>query len=504
MPPIRVQLPTGNYARFPEGTSAETIAQALSKTDFGQPEMAWGDAFSQGIGNIPKSGKRFVGDMWEAVTHPLDTATNIGKVVAGTAQNLVGYEGDYNQYADAVGQYFADRYGSVEGFKRALAEDPVDILADASTLFTGVGGLAKGAALAGKVANVGGRMASGVGRLADISLQAGKIMDPLYGVGKGTLLAGKGAHKLIRTGITPEKLYLSGLNPGTNYTPAERAALAGTGIEGGYLPTESGIDKLKGAQSGLIEKTGELVQGREILEQNGSAPRNIDPDLAARKARASATEKFGHTVDPVSDLESINSTVDNFLQTHGQEGPIGTARAHQIEQSTQSHLANSHGELPAAEKGTRKALAHQMREGVETNVPEVAPVNRQLQKLDNLLEPLTRAAETIRNTNVTNLPSWINTLKGAAAGGLAGGFLDGTTAALLGSLAGTALMQPTNKARLAIALDRTGKLVEKASRAADRLPRLPSTLPARQAARLSHAAEEYIPNLLQMFDQGGQ
>src|SRR5436190_4642689 len=52
------------------------------------------------------------------------------KVAAGGVEKLIPGEQEHEPYANAVGQFFADRYGSMEAFKKTLAEDPVGFAAD--------------------------------------------------------------------------------------------------------------------------------------------------------------------------------------------------------------------------------------------------------------------------------------------------------------------------------------------------------------------------------------
>ena len=75
--------------------------------------------------------------------------------------------------ANAVGQEYKSKYGSAEGFKRAIAEDPASVLADVSTVLTGGGAALKGAQLGSNTAKV-----------ADIVNATAKYTNPLYLGGK--------------------------------------------------------------------------------------------------------------------------------------------------------------------------------------------------------------------------------------------------------------------------------------------------------------------------------
>ena len=100
----------------------------------------------------------------------------MGNVAVGGVQKLIPGEQGKEKYAEAVGQFVMDRYGGLDEFKRTLAEDPVGLLADASTVLGGAGLAARAPGMIGKAARVSSRV--------------GDIIDPINlaarGVTKGT------------------------------------------------------------------------------------------------------------------------------------------------------------------------------------------------------------------------------------------------------------------------------------------------------------------------------
>lgn len=106
----------------------------------------------EAISNLPASAKRFAGGLYEAVTSPVQTAMGVLDIGAGALQKVLPesavnfinqFEGNPAaagravEAANAAGGLIKDRYGSYEGIKRTLAEDPVGAAADLSTLLTG-------------------------------------------------------------------------------------------------------------------------------------------------------------------------------------------------------------------------------------------------------------------------------------------------------------------------------------------------------------------------------
>jgi len=116
---------------------------------------SFSDVPGEALANVGASAAAFYKGLITAITNPVQTATGILDVGAGTLQNLLPKElvDLVNQIdtnpeaskravdtANAVGGMFKDRYGSVEALKNTLATDPVGAAADLSTLFTGGAG----------------------------------------------------------------------------------------------------------------------------------------------------------------------------------------------------------------------------------------------------------------------------------------------------------------------------------------------------------------------------
>ena len=106
----------------------------------------------EAISNIPASAKKFAGGLYEAVTSPIQTVKGVLDIGAGALQKVlpesaVNFINQFDanpaaatraiEAANAAGGLIKDRYGSYEGIKRTLAEDPVGAAADISTLLTG-------------------------------------------------------------------------------------------------------------------------------------------------------------------------------------------------------------------------------------------------------------------------------------------------------------------------------------------------------------------------------
>ena len=142
-------------------TEAQLAAYGQRRQQGDQP-LAWSDVPGQMVSNFIPSATQFGADIYNTFAHPIETLTNIGNVGSGVAQKLGLKSGEEDiPYADAVGQFYKERYGSLEGFKRALAQDPVGVSADLSTALSGGSlALAKAPGVAGTVGRVAGAVST--------------------------------------------------------------------------------------------------------------------------------------------------------------------------------------------------------------------------------------------------------------------------------------------------------------------------------------------------------
>ncbi|QIO34328.1 hypothetical protein [Bradyrhizobium sp. 1(2017)] len=186
-------------------TADQLLAAQQRRQDGG--ELSWSDVPGQMLANLPGSAAQFGSDIIQPFIHPIDTLSAIGDAGHGLAQKLGLASGtDDVAKADAIGQFFADRYGSMEGFKRALATDPVGVAGDLSTVLSGGStALARAPGVAGRAAKVAGI--------------ASKVVDPL------TLPT------LAGTGTLKTAAHVLGTSTGAYGAAVDAARLAGK--EGG-------------------------------------------------------------------------------------------------------------------------------------------------------------------------------------------------------------------------------------------------------------------------------
>lgn len=175
-----------------------------------QPVTAGGVEYTPGgfLKNTLSSGANLVGGVVHAVTHPLQTAKNIGKLAVGGVQALTdtGQGTETRSMAEQVGQFYKQRYGGLRNIADTFYTDPLGALGDLSTIL-GIGAGAIGAAskvgTLGEVAKVGeiGSMAeaTNLSKVAGKLSRAADLTDPFS-------ITGKVYKSLVDNGFTESML----------------------------------------------------------------------------------------------------------------------------------------------------------------------------------------------------------------------------------------------------------------------------------------------------------
>jgi hypothetical protein len=231
MPVFKFEGPDGRLHSIegPEGSTPEQAfaalqeqmgVQAQQQEPIDYANMPAHAVAAHALSNAPKSALGVAQSLVEPILHPIETAKNLGHLGKGLASKGLNAAGIWEDdaetraanesTADALGAFYKDRYGSEAGFKKALAEDPVGVVADLATFFTGGGSAAarlpgmvgragavvrdtaravdpvrRGGQVVGGVANavvpeVLGRLSGQTGRVLQEGHEAGRTVNPMY------------------------------------------------------------------------------------------------------------------------------------------------------------------------------------------------------------------------------------------------------------------------------------------------------------------------------------
>jgi len=186
-----------------QGKKSYSLDEVMGKPK----DVSWGEVPMQAVRNLPKSAANFAGGVADLVLNPIDSASGLLDLAAGGLRAAVpsSVSGAIDRTfpsqateraantAGAVGQFYKDRYGSAQGLRNTLANDPVGALSDASAVLTGGGALASKLPIIGKA----GTVVKSVGNAINPINIAGQAITkglPMLGRGAANIIGGIGTH----------------------------------------------------------------------------------------------------------------------------------------------------------------------------------------------------------------------------------------------------------------------------------------------------------------------
>lgn len=214
------------------------------------------------------------------------TATGMGQVAAGAVSKGVGalgFEQDPQEKQrteaalDAVAKAYGDKYGSVEGVKKALAEDPASVLADLSSVMTMGGGSAA-------------RIPGVLGTIGRVTRTAGEAIGPISGPAKAVGAAAKTVSPAVNAA-------LSGLS-GTSFSSLQEAAKSGVTGDKTFWRSMSGEISPAQVVDDVRNSISEIAQDRSSDYLSGMSSLKAQQPLSFSAVdnainRAKSTAQFG-------------------------------------------------------------------------------------------------------------------------------------------------------------------------------------------------------------------
>jgi len=139
-----VKTPDGKVIKFPDNMSEQEIISVLDKqSGSGTVTKKESGFVGEMIGNVPGSAIEFGKSMVTPILHPIETATGLKDLSLGLLESLWPGEQGHEKYADAMVDFFKERYGGINEIKETVKKDPVGVLADVSSLLSGLGGASR-------------------------------------------------------------------------------------------------------------------------------------------------------------------------------------------------------------------------------------------------------------------------------------------------------------------------------------------------------------------------
>ena len=359
-----------------------------------------------------------------AVVQPIETAKGLGSLAVGglvkaLPESMVSEEAKqkYGPVWDSLTDSLKADFGSQEGFLNAIATKPAQTL---STIY-GV-----------------------TGALKTLGTKAGFIPKPVKTSALAQVLPGQVSSMGKSPSTLPEKLYASSLKMSTSgkLSQAERAKRIQTGLEGGYIPNEKGLNRLLADIDDINKQISvKIMEGARTGQ--GVPVQNIIDKLQPLKERAL------NTFDPQPALDSINR-MEAALKAHPKivGGKIPVDIAQQMKVNTYRDLKKAYGEMKSIEIEAQKALARGAKEELAKIYPELNALNVRDAAYIGLEDSLSRAVKRIQNRDIIGL--------GQTTAAAAGGVIAGQPGAIA-AIAAKLIDAPQIKARLALALNKARK-----------------------------------------------
>lgn len=201
-------------------------------------------------------------DIAYALTNPKETLGSLWNLAGGVVQKLdpTGVLGtDKEKYVEALGQHYANKYGSFDAFKKELQNNPAGVMADASMFVTGGATGVRGIA-AGTRALTKSTTAADIAGKAKTVAKVGASIDP-FNVALNTagVSIGQTTRLFPESERWSEKLYGSALKPSTTLPVDQRRRIIQTGLQEKLPITEKGTEILQSRINELNSRVNKLI-----------------------------------------------------------------------------------------------------------------------------------------------------------------------------------------------------------------------------------------------------
>ena len=409
-----------------------------------QPEESY---VKETIKNIPKSAVDYASDMIGPITHPKQTAEAMVNLALGVVEKFpggryltVGPEYDLpespNKRSAAVNstmEYFSGRYGSWDGFKEAVKNDPVGVTADLASVLSGSGSAIKGVENVSKI--------NSLKKAGETLSKTGAFVDPL-----GAISAfGQASVRKIIPEKSASRLYEGAAKFSTTLNTKQRSKLIKTALDKQIMPTFNGLVKVgkqiedlnfeisqvinEAANTGQKISVGRLTRGFQELKKNS---RFSGQPQKAQRAVKNIRKEIVETNTIYFDGEPVG--MKSFTPKEAQK----------LKQNIYKELESYYSRVtnnPVSVKA-QKLIARNAKEAIEKIVPEIKQLNKNDGDLLALRKEIDKVAPRIANRDLLSL--------GTTAKAAGGGVVFGKTGILLGLSLGLLDSQPIIKARLAL------------------------------------------------------
>jgi hypothetical protein len=333
----------------------------------GPATYEWSEVPLEALSNLPSSTYNLVATLVEAVASPVDTAKAIGNIMYGglqkalpdRAEQFIGKDQESLDAFNSLADFYAGRYGSEEGFKKAVAEDPAGILADLASVLTGAGAGARAAGL-GATAQRLAKTASVIEPVTATARAAGAIGGKAVSGALGRT-TGVGASPIVEA----FKAGIEGGERGTGFTQAMRS--------GNIEPV---LEAAKQNLNALKEKRSQQYASGMADVAESTTPLSFEGIYAALDSAKNRYKFIDEVVDEtaLAAVQSAYDKVNNWssLPPELYHTPIG------MDQLKRQIYAIS-DQLPIEQKNARAAISD-VYNAVKSDIAKQAPIYSQVMR----------------------------------------------------------------------------------------------------------------------------
>ena len=384
----------------------ETIAQAYQaakQQEASKFQFSGKEAIKNLPGSIVEEGKNVIG----AITQPVQTLKGIGNLALGIAEKAVPGTQSHEKYADALSDYYANKYGSKDAFLSELQNNPASILSDISMFVTGG---ASGAAKLASLSKVGAKAAPALEKVAKV----GTAIDPLNLAANTAMY---GASKAIPTSVAPG-LYESAAKFSTTLSPAERTRITETALKNQIPLDYSGLGMVQSKLTDLGDKMDNLITN--ATDKNIKIPAST----VLTSLKDVKKQSGGFKIEAAQDIKEINN-IEKQFKDYLKKNKITSVTPQQLQEfKTDAYQRIDFGRSPEKpsipKEQSYKAMAGSARQSLEGLMPELRDINAQYGALKELQPNLQRSVNRIENRDLMGLGATAKTGAGGALGGIPG------------------------------------------------------------------------------------
>jgi len=431
-------LPEG--ASLVQPTKEEEIA-AINPEDL--EDVSWGDAISKGIQTSPEAIKRTVEELEQAISHPKKTLTSLANMTAGMIEKLFPGKQAEEPAADLLIDFLKDRYGTIDGFKKAIATDLPNVVSDIASVLIPGGQAARGLGTASKIKTLT--------KLGERVTKVGRAMDPVTAV----LAVPKevGQYILKDRGY---RLYEKAANFSKSIPRETRQAVSKIAVDEAIIPTTKGLEKVRGKINILNDQISDLLE-RGVADGKTIPVNALFKEFSQMRKEAhilmpTEPQAFKRLMNKVAkEMHTANKKINN--------GKLSLTDVQRIKQNIYKDIGNYYSAVrnSPAKVAVKKAVARAAKQSLEKIFPELKQLNQQKGAYRDLLKAIDNRADAIDNSSIAS----IGTLSKMGIGTTAGSLVAGAPGAATGSAMGLAYSfysLPKIKARLAVAANKLQKM----------------------------------------------